>query len=110
MREKFYQLIDRAKWVESEPTFKVGEGTTCPICLEEMGEGEKVVRCGTCKNPIHEECLLMWKKSKGKRSASCVICRARWKDRTGRDAYLNLAAYVSEEPNSVEDVGVLCGD
>lgn len=77
------------------------EGATCPVCLEEIGgkekEENKVVACGTCRNPIHEECLVRWKRSRGRRSASCVMCRARWKDRAEQDKYLNLSAYVSED-------------
>ncbi|RYQ85296.1 hypothetical protein Ahy_B10g104817 isoform B [Arachis hypogaea] len=66
-------------------------------CMEEMGKEEKLVACGTCRNPIHEECLMRWKRSSGRRSASCVICRARWRNRAEQDKYVNLSAYVSED-------------
>lgn len=90
------------------------EGTTCPVCLEEMdGKEERVVACGTCRNPIHEECLMRWKRSTGRRSASCVICRARWRVRTStseQDKYLNLSAFVTqvEEDSGFISEG-LCG-
>jgi hypothetical protein len=74
-----------------------------------MRKWERVVSCGTCRNPIHEECLRRWKRSRGRRAASCVICRARWRDRADQERYLNLAAYVSEDNNVGEEGGGLCG-
>ncbi|XP_076895192.1 uncharacterized protein LOC143547720 [Bidens hawaiensis] len=83
------------------------EGAACPVCLEDLGkpEGRKLVACATCKNPIHEECLLAWKRSSRRRSTSCVICRSRWRDRAEQERYINLSAYVSqdEEENMIQD-------
>lgn len=78
---------------------EVGDGSACPVCLEEMGKGDRVVGCGTCRNLIHEECLIKWKQSRGRRAASCVICRAKWRqDRVDQqEKYLNLAPYFSQE-------------
>lgn len=117
VRERFHQLFFRqgSSSSSSRPsTVEFEEGTTCPVCLEEMdGKEERVVACGTCRNPIHEECLMRWKRSTGRRSASCVICRARWRVRTStsdQDQYLNLSAFVTQEE---EDGGFisegLCG-
>lgn len=73
-------------------------GTTCPVCLEDLGRVDKVVACGTCKNVIHEQCFLAWKKSCRRRSATCVLCRARWRNGgDDQEKYLNLSAYVSED-------------
>jgi hypothetical protein len=47
--------------------------------------------------------------SRGRRAASCVICRARWRDRANQERYLNLAAYVSEDNNVGEEGGGLSG-
>lgn len=106
LRQRFHQLFfdgrDKGRKIEME------EGATCPICLEEMGKGEKLVACGTCRNGIHEECLIRWKRSKGRRSASCVICRARWRDRMEQDKYVNLSAYVSEDDDMPYPPGGLC--
>ncbi|XP_076918288.1 uncharacterized protein LOC143578683 [Bidens hawaiensis] len=80
------------------PPVQAEEGAECPVCLEDMGrEGRKLVACATCKNPIHEECLLAWKRSSRRRSTSCVICRARWRDRAEQERYINLSAYVSQD-------------
>ncbi|RDX61181.1 Mitogen-activated protein kinase kinase kinase 1, partial [Mucuna pruriens] len=95
LRQRFHQLFlgggsRRAK-------IEVEEGATCPVCLEEMGKEQKLVACGTCRNPIHEECLMRWKRTRGRGATSCVICRARWRDRVEQDKYLNLSAYVSQD-------------
>ncbi|XP_071696159.1 uncharacterized protein [Rutidosis leptorrhynchoides] len=83
------------------PAIQAEEGSNCPICLEDMGIGErKLVACATCKNLIHEECLLAWKKSSRRRSTSCVICRARWRDRTEQEKYINLSAYISQDDDN----------
>lgn len=69
-------------------------GAACPVCLEEMRREEKVVACGTCRNVVHEECFLSWKRSCRRRSATCVLCRARWRNGgDDHDKYLNLSAY-----------------
>ncbi|GMY17573.1 mitogen-activated protein kinase kinase kinase 1 [Fagus crenata] len=110
VRERFHQLFFQARQgANLQPIVEIEDGTTCPICLDEMVKEERVVSCGTCRNPIHEECLLRWKRSRGRRSASCVICRARW--RAEQEKYLNLAAYVTED-NTADGGGGgggLCG-
>lgn len=50
---------------------------------------------------------MTWKRSSGRRSASCVICRARWKDINRivkQDKYLNLAAYYATNHDQ-DDIG-----
>ncbi|KAM1726116.1 hypothetical protein ACFX12_016929 [Malus domestica] len=99
LRERFHQLFFQESSSTTRPRhdLEIEEGRSCPICLEEMaGREERVVACGACRNPIHEECLMKWKRSSGRRSANCVICRARWKDINRimeQDKYWNLAAY-----------------
>ncbi|WRX35193.1 zinc finger protein [Theobroma cacao] len=97
IRERFHQLYYQAKkqGESSGGVKEIEEGTTCPVCLEEMEKGEKVLACSTCRNLIHEECLMSWKRSRGRRSASCVICRARWS--ADQEKYLNLAAFLSQD-------------
>ncbi|XP_010453208.1 PREDICTED: mitogen-activated protein kinase kinase kinase 1-like [Camelina sativa] len=101
------------------------EPATCPICLDDInsiksvngengGGVEKelaVVKCRVCKNKVHEECMLAWRRSRGRRPGICVICRARWRanssskspnvggsyDNCQGNCYLNLAPYVDEE-------------
>ncbi|XP_008794171.2 mitogen-activated protein kinase kinase kinase 1 [Phoenix dactylifera] len=95
-RERFHRLfsgngeIDRTRAREDD-------GAVCPICLEGMGGGGRLVTCGTCGNSLHGECLLGWRRSRGRSAASCVVCRARWRERGEQERYVNLAGYVSEE-------------
>ncbi|CAH9106297.1 unnamed protein product [Cuscuta epithymum] len=97
LREKFHQLFSRERL--RHPVMVIPEGAACPVCLEEIEREERrVAACGTCKNPIHEECLQAWRKqSKPRRSFSCVLCRARWRDVRAANPglYLNLSNYVS---------------
>ncbi|KAK6161890.1 hypothetical protein DH2020_001731 [Rehmannia glutinosa] len=118
VRERFHQLFFRDRGGGggggSRQREVVAEGgAACPVCLEEMGGGEdKVVACGSCKNVIHEECFLAWKRSCRRRSATCVLCRARWRNGGGGDdqeKYLNLSAYVSiEDDDMVVEGDGLC--
>uniref|UniRef100_A0A6N2KZU2 SWIM-type domain-containing protein n=1 Tax=Salix viminalis TaxID=40686 RepID=A0A6N2KZU2_SALVM len=109
VRERFHQMFFQRRYGVLRPRVEVEDGTTCPICLEEMEKGEKVVACGSCRNTVHEECLMRWKRSKGRRAASCVICRARWRDRNDEDKYLNLAAYAGGDDTAGDGVGICAG-
>ncbi|XP_039044185.1 uncharacterized protein LOC120183578 [Hibiscus syriacus] len=96
LRERFHQLFsERKKQGGSGDVREIEKGTVCPVCLEEMEKGDKAAACSTCRNLIHEECLLRWKRSRGRRSANCVICRARWS--SDQEKYLNLAAYIGRD-------------
>ncbi|KAL2548420.1 SWIM zinc finger family protein/mitogen-activated protein kinase kinase kinase (MAPKKK)-related [Forsythia ovata] len=96
--ERFHRLFFKARQSYSRPPVVVEDGSICPVCLEEMGKEDKVVACGTCRNIIHEECFLAWKRSGGRRkSATCVLCRARWRERENQEKYLNLSAYISQD-------------
>lgn len=113
-RERFHELFFRASQggagSSQQQVVTLEDGAMCPVCLEEMGRVDKVVACATCKNPIHKECLLAWKRSSRRRSTSCVICRARWKDRVDQEMYLNLSAYVNEDEMAVDQGAGYCGD
>ncbi|CAN0907217.1 Mitogen-activated protein kinase kinase kinase 1 [Linum grandiflorum] len=89
---------------------QIEEGAMCPICMDDIVKTETgeaavaVAACGTCRNVVHQECLRRWKRSRGRRGATCVICRARWRGhgdddrrRCREDKYLNLGAYVCED-------------
>ncbi|XP_043704907.1 uncharacterized protein LOC122654743 [Telopea speciosissima] len=114
VRERFHQLFSHSstRGVPSRVA-DLEDGATCPICLDEMGKEDRVVTCRACRNPLHEDCQQRWKRSRGRRSATCVICRARWRETAEQEMYLNLAAYVSEEDevdDAVESNGNLCID
>ncbi|XP_076891282.1 uncharacterized protein LOC143542614 [Bidens hawaiensis] len=93
IRQRFHELYRR--WKARKSLVHVEDGSKCPVCLEELGVGcRRVVACGACKNPIHAVCLTAWK---SKRSRTCVICRARWRESRQEDKYINLSDYVGEE-------------
>ncbi|XP_050365735.1 uncharacterized protein LOC126784307 [Argentina anserina] len=88
----------------SRPKVVIEEGTCCPVCLDEMGKQDKVVACGTCRNLIHEECFLKWKRSARKKPAHCVMCRAMWGSiEQEQEKCLNLAAYASTSEELEEE-------
>ncbi|KAI3422791.1 SWIM-type domain-containing protein [Psidium guajava] len=117
LRERFHRDFFRARararsdGAGPPEGVRVEDGAACPICLDELkeGGGERLVACGTCRNPVHEECLLRWKRSRGRRPAICVICRGRWRRVEQENAYVNLGAYVSEEDQG-EGHPSNCGD
>ncbi|XP_054792321.1 uncharacterized protein LOC129297976 [Prosopis cineraria] len=112
LRLRFYELLAALKLKRhqerrrSNNNVEVEDGTSCPICLEEMKKEDKfIVACATCRNPIHEECLEQWTRSSNNNgsinsssSPSCVICRAPWwnmnedKDEDVARTILNLYA------------------
>lgn len=81
------------------------EGAVCPVCLDEMtdGQGIRLVTCGTCGNSVHGECFDRWKRSRGRRGVSCVVCRARWRERRQGEMYVNLSVYVNGEEEAVQE-------
>ncbi|GFS35425.1 SWIM zinc finger family protein [Actinidia rufa] len=110
VRERFHQIFFQERPGSFRANVDVEDGTVCPVCLDEMGPREKVVACGTCRNPIHEECLRTWKRISRRRTATCVICRSRWRTSTSdQETYLNLSAYVSEDDQMAE-ANSFCGD
>ena len=49
----------------------------CPICLDDLTNGMKVVYCKySCGKNIHSDCFKMWSKQKNK--PECVYCRMPW--------------------------------
>ncbi|XP_059318638.1 uncharacterized protein LOC132069245 [Lycium ferocissimum] len=112
VRERFHQLFSQERSKYTPLKIEIENGVTCPVCLEEMNKEERVAACRTCRNPLHEECLMQWKRSNRRRSISCVICRARWRDVRAEqeDKYLNLSAYISGDGvMHVEDRQSHCG-
>nr|UUT39813.1 MEL [Nicotiana benthamiana] len=116
VRERFHETFFKERPKSSPLRIEIEDGVTCPVCLEEMNKGERVAACRKCRNPLHEECLMQWKRSNRRRSISCVICRARWRDmRAEQEAerYLNLSAYMGGDNDmhiNLEDQHSYCGN
>lgn len=78
---------------------KTPEGD-CPVCFEDLPNGEALDSCLTCKNFIHVDCLKMWLS----RSKTCCYCRNDWRSFTDKafapppkvtrayEGYTNLAS------------------
>ncbi|KAL5200406.1 hypothetical protein ABZP36_021609 [Zizania latifolia] len=104
------------------------DGAACPVCLEEISPaqaqaqggptapaaaGQVLLTCGTCRNSVHAECFARWKRSRARRAATCVVCRARWRqpNREQEQQYMNLSAYLNDVEGDVAmlaDDGALC--
>lgn len=60
----------------------------CPVCLDELDNGEPVIHCKySCGKPIHETCFKMWCKVKDK---NCLNCGAKWDTKSKNSDYINL--------------------
>lgn len=111
-RERFHQLFSSvpSEGGAQQRNDRTSEpGGTCPVCLEEMEEEEEeeggVATCAACGNSVHEQCFQRWKRIRGRRAASCVMCRARWRERKEQETYVNLAAYASEDDAAAAAAG-----
>jgi hypothetical protein len=61
---------------EGEELQKVKIDDVCPICLEDLQNGQELDRCKkSCGKYIHKICFSMWCK---KNTAACVFCREEW--------------------------------
>ena len=56
-----------------KPTHITCTDELCPVCYQDMEKPEDLVRCPTCKNNMHEECINIWFRT-GK--STCVMCRS----------------------------------
>ncbi len=44
----------------------------CPICYDNMQDEHSLLKCPTCSNHIHKECMTVWLE----RNKSCILCRS----------------------------------
>uniref|UniRef100_A0A803LFK9 Mitogen-activated protein kinase kinase kinase 1 n=2 Tax=Chenopodium quinoa TaxID=63459 RepID=A0A803LFK9_CHEQI len=105
LRQRFHQVFFLKKELglrnaNLKPCMKAEVGGTCPICLEMGRSGDRMVACETCRIPIHEECLMTWKRTQRKELTKCLTCRSQWKQKGDQQRYLNLSDYVSEDETS----------
>ncbi|EAZ37329.1 hypothetical protein OsJ_21669 [Oryza sativa Japonica Group] len=88
-----------------------------PVCLEEMSPpgaaaaAAMLLTCAMCRNSVHGECFARWKRSRGRRAATCVVCRARWRQPSReqeKEPYINLSAYMNDAGGG--DVNMVAAD
>lgn len=62
----------------------------CPICLDDLENGEELDYCKySCGKPVHKDCFSMWLIKK--KSNECVFCRQLWtKPLNDKQKYINL--------------------
>ncbi|KAF3788865.1 Mitogen-activated protein kinase kinase kinase 1 [Nymphaea thermarum] len=105
LRSRFQQIFGAGgaapRDSSAEDRTEESDEEVCPVCLEKMERRrEAVAVCVACRNAVHVACFDRWKKSRGRRGANCVMCRARWKQKKPEDEkYVNLEAFVKEECN-----------
>ncbi|KAK7290234.1 hypothetical protein RIF29_04508 [Crotalaria pallida] len=77
---KFHKILFENTKERVSVVIEMKDGATCPVCLDEFEEEDKVVACDVCKNHIHEECYRGWKRKCLGRGidVTCVLCRAAW--------------------------------
>ncbi|KIJ23990.1 hypothetical protein M422DRAFT_39338 [Sphaerobolus stellatus SS14] len=105
------ELEDKAAEAEKNKKRIPEEGDDCPICYEEIhGTDIKTLTfCEECGNGLHQECFRQW--AMKTKPATCVFCRAEWKQASaavagsstagavvGEDGYLNLASVAGLSP------------
>lgn len=97
IKEKYKRInsIDE-KEEENEKDEKVKKKSIddiCPICLENLDNGQDVDYCKySCGKQIHKLCFKMWCK---KNQPTCVFCRGEWTEREKKEnfsfmEYVNL--------------------
>nr|CAD1842207.1 unnamed protein product [Ananas comosus var. bracteatus] len=112
-RARFHELFSGRRSAAARDgegdAVRARDGGGCARCVwrrwgGDGGDGKEVAVCSACGNWVHGECMTRWKRSRGRRAASCVVCRARWRERRERNRYINLSAYVSEEEEETENM------
>ena len=55
---------------------KIEEEEECLICFEKMNLQKELafIKCSTCNMKMHEECALLWKKTKEIKNVKCMQC------------------------------------
>jgi len=47
----------------------------CPICLEDINMHKKYIRCNTCSQCFHKDCIKKWEqKTNSTFKKQCVVC------------------------------------
>lgn len=79
------QIKDKYSCSKGSNIVTVKDDDICPICLEDIQNGEQFEYCkAQCGKCVHELCFSMWCI---KNPANCLVCRTPW----GTQKYLNLS-------------------
>jgi hypothetical protein len=67
------------------------EDDVCPVCLEDMKNGEELEFCKfKCGKNIHKNCFMMVNMKKNKADIKCVFCQHLWDGDDKTQQYINL--------------------
>ena len=93
-QEKYHKIVDKKNnkiIIDYDDKNNIkGLDDLCPICLDDMDNGEKYVFCkADCGRAVHEECFTMWTK---KNKASCLYCK---KSFDLNDINMNKSDYIN---------------
>jgi hypothetical protein len=93
--EEINELYKSAKTGTTKEDVKVemkGADDICPICLDDLTNGEIDYCKYSCGKCVHKKCFEMYAR---KNTAICVFCRAEWKPKKSKEkkgGYINLLA------------------
>lgn len=86
VNDELKDTYDKLKSNNSVKCNKKDSDDICPICLDNLENGEELDYCKySCGKQIHKVCYGMWIK---KHPATCVFCRAEWNKEN--NTYINL--------------------
>jgi hypothetical protein len=90
----------KKKDTDDDDCHKLRKQDDCPICLEELYNGDEIDHCKySCGNPIHTDCFKMW--CRHKNSNLCVWCNEPWtKKKKKQTKYVNLGDKFSGYKNA----------
>ena len=54
-----------------------GEEEVCPICLNELDEGEDLLTCSGCNNQLHQHCMDVCKSTYSIPNVLCCLYHSR---------------------------------
>lgn len=90
LREAYQKLQNENQSTSEEIRREISPEDICPVCLEDLNEGESDFCRYGCGKSIHRVCYEMWTM---KNQATCVYCRADWiREKTNKfkGNYINL--------------------
>jgi hypothetical protein len=87
-KTKYDKLKDKFGTSEKKEATKKDTDDVCPICLDDLENGENLEYCKYhCGKPVHETCFKMWTKY---HTPICVYCRGSWNSDDSELKYVNL--------------------
>lgn len=87
-KTKYDKLKDKLGANEKKEATKKDTDDVCPICLDDLENGENLEYCKYhCGKPVHETCFKMWTKY---HTPICVYCRGSWNSDDSELKYVNL--------------------